>query len=63
MDNYEPDLLNRVNARIHEAVDAGSWNSNSIRLSAIYRESELYVVPAVLSGFFGLENHKLKNIL
>ena len=21
MDNYEPDLLNRVNARIHEAVD------------------------------------------
>ena len=23
MDNYEPDLLDRVNVRIHEAVDAG----------------------------------------
>lgn len=23
MDNYEPDLLNRVNVRIHETVDAG----------------------------------------
>ena len=60
MDNYEPDLLNRVNACIHEAVDAGSWNSNSIRLSAIYRESELYVVPVVLQGFLGLKNHKMK---